>query len=340
MRDIAAIDHERSRLRATSRGSKSLHALHRLFTDARDRDGAWRAASALVLLGEADHDERHRFERDRPRAPIRPKHRLDDTLWLTHLRHPDEDLVVSKLLEQLWPAVLGLRGMSDRDAGLSAKHLVDPRTSTVTLASTFGWAADTLGLRQPRLYLREDVSGGLTHMPVFPLASLSGATLLTGFEPADLIFIVGRHLSDYRGEHYVRTLLPSVHELRMVLLAGLRIAGLGPADPRVDAVAAELVRKLVPAQLSTLGVLTRAMLSSAVDVDVARWRRGVELTACRAGLLLCDDLSAAARMIRALGAGMPDDVSFGDKIDELIQFSVSDDYGKLRRALGIACRFG
>src|SRR6478609_579514 len=103
MRDAAAIDEERGRLRAVPRHADSLHALHRLFTDAGDRDAAWRAASALVFLGEAEHDERRRFERDLPRTPIHPKHRLDDTLWLTHLRHPDEDLVVSKLLQQLWP---------------------------------------------------------------------------------------------------------------------------------------------------------------------------------------------------------------------------------------------
>jgi len=50
-------------------------------------------------------------------------------------------------------------------------------------------------------------------------ASVAGQTVLTGFTPQDLTFIVGKHLAMYRGEHYIKTLFPTVTELTVLLFA-------------------------------------------------------------------------------------------------------------------------
>ena len=44
---------------------------------------------------------------------------------------------------------------------LDPRFRQDPATSTVTLARTFGWAAQVLGLPCPLLYVRSDVPGAL-----------------------------------------------------------------------------------------------------------------------------------------------------------------------------------
>lgn len=313
----------------------SYQALYRLYFDARAYDKAWCLASTLVFLKKADNEQQQYFEQYRVKGPIRPTSRLDDERWLRDLAHPDEDLIVSKIFSQVWPAVLGLRGKTDKDAGLAPKYLVDPAQSTVTLARTFGFVAQVLGIPAPRLYLRQDVQGGLSHLPVFPLASLSGATLLQGFQPQDLMFITARHLSDYRGEHYIRTLMPSNTELKTVLMASLRLANLVPGDAQIDAVAQELRTKLQAAQLDVIGTLGRRFIAAGARTDVKKWLQGVEITACRAGFLICNDIDTAARMITALGASGPVDLPAKDKIKEIVLFSVSEEYFRLRQALGI-----
>jgi tetratricopeptide (TPR) repeat protein len=313
----------------------SYQALYRLYFDARAYDKAWCLASTLVFLKKADAEQTQYFEQYRQRGPIRPTSRLDDERWLKDLAHPDEDLIVSKIFQQVWPAVLSLRGKADKDAGLAAKYQVDPAQSTVTLARTYGFVAQVLGIQTPRLFLRQDVQGGLSHLPVYPLASLSGATLLQGFQPQDLMFICARHLSDFRGEHYIRTMMPSNTELKTVLMASLRLANLIPADPQVDAVAAELRGKLQPAQLDVLGTLSRRFVQAGARTDVKKWLQGVEVTACRAGFLICNDIETAAKMITALGAQGPVDLAPKDKIKEIVLFSVSEEYFRLRQALGI-----
>ena len=313
----------------------SYQALYKLYFDARAYDKAWCLAATLTFLKKADNEQVQYFEQYRQKGPIRPASRLDNERWLKDLVHPEEDLVVAKIFEQVWPALLSLRGKPDKDAGLAAKYAVDPATHTATMPRTFGFVSQVLGLPTPRLFLRTDVPGGLTHMPVYPLASLSGSTLLSGFQPQDLMFICARHLSDYRGEHYIRTLMPSNTELKTVLMAALRISNLVPADPAVDPIAVQLREKMNAPQVDALGTLGRRFVQAGARTDVKRWLQCVELTACRAGFLICNDLETAARMIQTLGATSAVDLAPKEKIKELVLFSVSEEYFRLRQVLGI-----
>jgi tetratricopeptide (TPR) repeat protein len=314
----------------------SYQALYRLYFDARAYDKAWCVAATLTFLKKADTEQAQFYEQYRQRGPIRPTSRLDNERWLKDLAHPDQDLVTSKIFEVLWPAVLSVKGKTDKEMGLHPKYQVDPAQSTVTLARTFGFVSQVLGIATPRLFLRPDVAGGLTHLPVFPLASLCGATLLQGFQPQDLMFVCARHLSDYRPEHYIRSLLPSSSELKVVLMAGLAIAQLiPPADPAVEQTVQALVRRLAPAHLDALRTLGKRFIEAGARTDVKKWLQCVELTACRAGFLICNDLETAGRMIAALGPAGPVDLPPKEKIKELVLFSVSEEYFRLREALGI-----
>lgn len=314
----------------------SYQALYKLYFDARQYDKAWCLAATLSFLKKADAEQSQFFEQYRQKGPIRPSSRLDNERWLRDLAHPEQDLVTSKIFEVLSPAVLGLKGKADKDAGLAQKYQVDPASSTVTLARTYGFVAQVLGIPTPRLFLRQDVPGGLVHMPVYPLASLCGSTLLQGFQPQDLMFVAARHLSDYRGEHYIRTLLPSNSELKTVLMAGLAIAQLVPAqDPAVQQTVQALAPKLQPLQVDALRTLGKKFMEAGARTDVKRWLQCVELTACRAGFLICNDLETAGRMITALGPAGPVDLPPKEKIKELVLFSVSEEYFNLRKALGI-----
>ena len=313
----------------------SYQALYRLYFDARAYDKAWCLAATLVFLKKADAEQQQFYSDNKPGGIIKPTNRLDNERWLKDLVHPEQDLLASKIFEQIWPAVLGLRVRADKDLGLSPKHLVDPATSTVTFARSFGFVANVLGLPVPRLFLRTDVQGGLTHMAAWPQASLCGATLLSGFSPNDLMFVAARHLSDYRPEHYIRTMLASNTELKSVLLAALRIAGVMPAgDATIEQVAQQLAPKIQPAQVDALRTLGRRFVDAGARTDIKRWLQCVELTSCRAGLLVCNDLDTAARMVNQLPpAGV--DLAPKDKIKELVLFSVSEEYFRLREQLGI-----
>ena len=251
--------------------------------------------------------------------------------------HPDEDRYVSKIMELMAPAVHAVKQASDKALNLAKHKPVDPMTSTVTFAKTFGFVMQVLNIPiQPRLFLQQQAPGGLTHIPGSnPPAVIAGSTLLSGYTPMDLMFVNGRFLSYYLSEHFVRTLFQSHTELRMLLLAALRISGMGPADPQVDAWAGQISQHLTAAQQDGLRAVCRKFIEAGGSTDIKKWMQSVELTGVRAGFLLANDLEVARKMIQALPPEGSVDLPPKDKLKELVLFSVSESYFKLREQLGI-----
>jgi len=318
----------------------SYRSLYKLYFDARAYDKAWCLASTLVFLKKADAEQQQFYEQYRNRGMIRPTSRLDNERFVKDLFHPDEDLYIGKMFEAVLPAVLAIKAQSDKQLGLVKKEQVDPATSTVTFAKTFGFVGQVLTLPVPRLFLKPASPGGLIHAPSDPVASVCGSTLLSGFNPQDLTFVVAHHLAFYRGEHYLMRLLPTQPELKLALVSGLRLVGLGSADPAVDQWAQMIQPRLSPTNLESLRIVAKRFVEAGGRGDVKKWMQSVELTACRAGFLVCNDLEIAGRMIQSMPSAGPQDLPPKDKIKELVLFSVSEQYFRLREALGIQINIG
>ncbi|NOY93292.1 MAG: tetratricopeptide repeat protein [Deltaproteobacteria bacterium] len=315
----------------------SYRALYKLYFDARAYDKAWCLASTLNFLKKADAEQQQFYTQYKQGDMIRPQARVERNAWFADLFHPDEDRFVSKIMELVAPAVHAAKTASDKALNIHKLKVVDPATSTVTLARTFGFSMNVLSIPiQPRLFLQAQTPGGLAHVPGSnPPAVICGATLLSGYKPADLAFVTARFLTYYKSEHFVRTLLSSHSELRIILLAAMRISGVAPADPQVDALAQQLQQHLTPTAVDGLRQVCRKFVEAGARTDVKRWMQTVELTALRAGFLVCGDLETAARMVQALPPEGSVDLPPKDKVKELVLFSVSENYFRLREALGI-----
>jgi tetratricopeptide (TPR) repeat protein len=319
-------------------------ALYRLYLHKQSYDEAWCLAAAMSFLRKAEDEEKRFFEDYRPQGILPVKGRVSNDLWQSAVFHADENLYVSKIFEMIAPAALLAKIAQLQGQGklpvLDKRFRQDPTTSTVTFAKTFGWAAQVLGIQPPDLYVRNDVPGAIVAVPALPPASVAGQTVLTGFQPQELTFMCGKHLSHYRGEHYIRTLFPTQAELTIMLFAGVMIAA--PATPmpqemaaQIRATAQELAKHIQPVQLEGLRMVVKRFIEEGAKANIKRWNQAVELTACRAGLIVSGDLEVAKKILSA-EQQLPGDLSAADKMKELLLYFVSEEYSRVRQALGIA----
>ncbi len=318
--------------------------LYRLYLEKKAYDPAWCLAAALSFLRKADEEERKFFEDYRPQGMLQVKNRLDNEGWFKSLFHEEENLFIGKIFEMIAGAALrakieSLKAKKELPV-LDARFKQDPATSTVTFARTFGWAAQVLGLPPPSLYVRSDVPGALSFAPNEPPASVAGQTVLTGFTPQELTFIIGKHLSMYRGEHYIKTLFPTVTELTVLLFAGMKmVAPETPCPPDIEkqviATAQTLRGFMQPVQLEGLRMVVKKFIAEGAKANIKRWVQCVEVTAARAGFLLAGDLDIAKKIIAA-EQPLPGDLTPAEKLKEILAFSVSEQYFHLRQSLGIA----
>jgi hypothetical protein len=105
--------------------------------------------------------------------------------------------------------------------------------------------------------------------------------------------------------------------------------------PAVNTTAQELVKHMSQVQRDGLRMVVQKFVEDGAKADLKRWMQTVDVTSCRAGLLLCADLEIAKKII-AQEPQLPGDLAAQEKMKELIVFSVSEQYFSLRKALGIA----
>ncbi len=339
-----AIKEQRRLLKLDPLAAEPYLALYRLQLHKQAYDDAWCLASALSFMGKADAETERFFQDYRPQGMLPVTGRLGNEHWLKALVHEDENLHISKIFEMIAPAALqaklALLKSQNKLIAPDERFRQDPATSTITFAKTFGWASQVLGINPPQLFVRNDVPGYIQAVVYSPPASVAGQTVLSGFQPQELTFICGKHLTRYRPEHFLQILFPSRDELTIMLFAGVLLAApqqpMPPdLDPHIRQAAAQLGQFMQPTHLEGLRQVVKQFIAAGAKANIKAWNQAVEYTACRAGLLLCGDLQIAKKII-AQEPQAPGSVSPQDKLTDLLVFSASVEYCALRKALGVA----
>jgi hypothetical protein len=134
---------------------------------------------------------------------------------------------------------------------------------------------------------------------------------------------------------YLKTLFSAVPDLEDLFLAALTIGnpGLPIADDmkrRVTPIAQAIQPLLEAPQVDALRGCFLRFVEEGGRTNLQRWSAAAEKTAARAGLVLCGDLGTA------LGLPEAEEGANGEIAKDLLWFSASDRYGKLRRQLGVA----
>jgi hypothetical protein len=328
------------RLRHDPRDLDALRALYRVHERSGDVDRMACVANVLAFLGAANDAEMAVHKEHRIEGLIRPTTSLSPESWRRYLFHPEEEVLTGEIFAVIASAVLlGRVAALRRDKLLPAldpARKQDPVQSTLQGVRCFSWAASILGMRPPTLYADPDYAGAVEMVPGVPPATRLGKRALSGRSPRELAFLAGRHLAWYREERFVRLLVPQIPDLEDLFLAALVIGNPGiplRADTkrRVTALSAAIEPVLEPVQIDRLRGAFLRFVEEGGRTNLQRWAAAADHTAARAGLLLADDLEAAAAMLE-----VEDQSAARERIDDLLVFVTSDRYANLRKAIGIA----
>ncbi len=340
---LAVAEFERIAQHAPTRASTyaRLFGLHRR---AGRTDRAWLAGSALAELGSADMDQQLFVDQYRLDGPIRPTRSLDDAAWDELLRAPGADDVVTGVLRAIGATAAAARVEELRQA--RALVTLDPArrqsaTSTASAVRSFYWASQVLGVEPPDLYVMENVPGGVAGVHAFAPTTALGPDVLRGLTTKDLAFLAGRHLTYYRPEHYSLICYPTLNDLSALFLGAVKVVlpDLEAPAPIRDAAARHgrvLAKQASDEEKRRLVAAVDRLQARGGRVDLGAWIRSVELSAQRAGLLLCGDLAVAtARLHAEKETRAIAELTFEEKRGDLLAFCVSDNLARARALLGV-----
>lgn len=327
------------RVRRDPLNAGALRQLYRTYGAKNDLDRQWCVAEALVAAGHANDAERQLYERHRSQTLIAPRAGIASQSWYECLFHPEEEVLTGQIFGVIAPAVLLGRVTALRREGKlpmpKPENKQDPAKATVTAVRALPWGAALLGLAVPPIYLEKERDAGYEHIPGVPPSTFIGKRVLSGRSQLEHAFLVGRHLSGYRQEHFVRTLFSAVPDLEDLFLAALTLGnpGLPIAEDmkrRVAPIAAAIEPVLEPHHKDALRGHFLRFVEEGGRTNLQRWSSAAEKTSVRAGLALCNDLPTACALLE------PEEGKLGELARDLIAFVTSERYFLLRRRMGIA----
>ncbi len=347
--DLSSLDVEASatqspedawkRVRHSPTDAEALRALVNAYDVAGDEDGKYLATHALSALGKAEPEEEAFVKAHRPTQLIAPCRSIDDSMWRSGLIHPEEEASTGAIFSIVAPAILvGRVTTLRRDNQLhqpAEDTLQDPATSTVMSVRALSWAAALLGLPVPRTYVEPNRRGAYVHNAGIPPVTILGADAVRGKTAPQLAFLVGQHMSGYRGEHFVRTLFSGTEDLEDLFLAALLVANprlpvSGAKGARVQPIARAIEPLLEPAALDQLKSAYLHFAEEGGRTNLQRWSLATQKTAARVGLTLCQDLTVARDLLT------PVEGQAGPIFLDLLSFSTGPKFLTLRQELGIA----
>ena len=314
----------------------SYHRLFEMYKAGGLHDKAFCVARTLVFLKQATADEQALFGRFPAASARRARGRIADDLIRRCVLPADQEPLVTNILAFLMPTLVAWRS-KPRPPSLRGAEAIDVSESPSAAAQALAYVCGVLGVSLPELYFQPAEAGDAVLIsargPGDPRpVMIVQAGLLREREEGDVVFEVARHTFDLYAPLYAFSILERSPEALKQLLVACSLLGErgGEGGPAIAPIVAEIQARAAPAALEQVKALARQL--GATDVKV--WARAAAVAGYRFGLLLGNDLSAAAHAIAA--EQRVGNLSGKDALKELIIYSVSEAYFEARQAIGIA----
>jgi tetratricopeptide (TPR) repeat protein len=315
--------------------------LRRMYTQARLADGAWLAAQALHVLGQAQPDESRFYQRFRGLELVQARRRLTGDEFMELVMPDDSEPLVTSLFSLIEPYVLATRGRPESAYGLGVEDELDMQRYPHGLVYAFYHAAQIFPGDEPRIFQRQSDPSRVTPLATpSPSVVLGAGAFADGMGPLESAFVAGSEITHALPGLRLRTLLPNMTALKSWLLGAIRLVKPKfPVASELEASVIDAARVLESAATGEyrehLVHTVSKLLQDSAALDLKRWIRSVDQAADRAGLILCGDLDVGVAVIRSEPArqGALDPVA---RARDMLIYSVSAAHIEVRERLAVA----
>ncbi|MGE5186228.1 MAG: tetratricopeptide repeat protein, partial [Acidobacteriota bacterium] len=322
----------------------SYKALRKIYMDTHQYDKTWCVCNTLAFLKKADPDELQFYEQYKPRGLVKAKNMMTPDTW-AKLVHPDENRYISAIMGACWQGVAAMKAFPHKEFGVKRKDRRQLQGDPLMFSKLFLYVAQVLNVQLPEIYLVEDnkaadiqLANAIERNELCP-SFVVRPHLLQGKNEREVAFLSARRLTFMRPEYYLRMLLPTNTELKIVVLSA--IAMLQPRFPippdsvgMVQQYVPEMQKRMPPHSMEQLAMVVQKFIQAAPEINLAKWGHAVDAVSHRAGFVVCGDLEVAARMVSAepVVVGGP---QVKDKIKELVLYSISEEFFSVRAQMGL-----
>ena len=317
----------------------SYHALFNIYMRSKQIDKAYCVARTLAFLKQATEPEQALYEKYVTPDFRQARQRLSEETLRRHVFTKDEDPFLTGILGSVAPAVAAWK-LKSLPPAYREEDRIDISIDKQPISQMANYVCNVLNVGRPDVFLRPNDPGDVQMINANREGQIRPtmivyANLLKGKHERHLAFALGRHMLDLYLPHYAYVALDrSPQTLKAVFMVCMHMCGLQVGQ--VDRNAVRNISERLPANyVDQMKSLMRRFVESGGSTDVKLWAQATELAGYRVGLLLCDDMQVAAHIISQEQTAFGSTMTPKDKIRELVLYSISEDYFRARRNIGM-----
>ncbi|HEY5946714.1 MAG TPA: tetratricopeptide repeat protein [Kofleriaceae bacterium] len=280
----------------------SYKALRKIYMDSHQYDKTWCVCNTLAFLKKADPDELQFYEQYKPRGLVKAKNMMSNETW-SKLVHPDENRFISAIMAACWQGVAAMKAFPHKDFGIKRKDRRQLQGDPLMVSKLFYYVAQVLNVQLPEVFLVEDnkaadiqLANAIEKGELCP-SFVVRPHLLQGKNEREVAFLSARRLTFMRPEYYLKMLLPTNTELKVVVLTA--IVMLQPRFPvppdtvqLVQQYLPEMQKRMPPHAMEQLGLVVQKFIQAAPEINLAKWGHAVDAVSHRAGFVAMNTFAA------------------------------------------------
>ena len=297
-------------------------------------------ASALSFLQNANQDEEDFYKRYLGQHLQPAKRQLTAEQWKI-LYHPSQDMLTSNIMGMIAVNMRRWYSRTHKEWGLHKRRDLLDLSQQIPFCKIYEYAKGILGVNPaPQVYLKKDGQiSGMMIGNLDPAAFIVGNDMFQGKADRELAFYIGRNLALARPEHYLAGGFFPTGNLLIFFLAAMQMSSpnINFAQNNEQVIdCMQQMQKMIPGPiLMQLQGFVQQFLKTGKNADLSSWRKSVDHTTNRVGMVLCGDLRTAANVVKN-DAVPVSKATPKDKIREMVVFWISDEHFKMRKQLGLA----
>jgi len=326
-----AIDLHLDNLKNANIDFDSLHSLVRLYSEKKKYDRAFCYSALLTYSNQATEDEANFYNSYKPVMQIKINQTLSRATLERYIYPPNTNTDINEVFSRVSGIIADfyrkkkVKAISDIDV---KRDLMSKESRVYKVAANI---MNSIGLPNYDFYKSASFKGIRIENTKPNSVIVLGNDMVADRDDIETSFYLGRHLFYLLSEFYLVDISDSVgigvHDFfKVILSVFIPSIQVGKEYAKLQ----KILRKSTPGDTSAL--IER--LANSGSVDLNPWLKNIELTANRVALVTCGDINRAIKVIREDGSSFSN-LSAKEKIDDLIKYSVSEQYLELRESLNI-----
>ena len=326
-----AIELHLETLKSNNTNIESIHSLVKLYSDSKKYDRAFCYSALLNYLGEANEDEAKFYNAYKPMMQINIGQTLSRATLEKYVYPENTNTSINEIFSRASGIIADfyrkkkVKAISDIDF---KKDLMPKETRVYKVASK---VMKSVGLADHDFYKSASFKGIRIENTKPNTVVVLGNDMVADRDDIETTFYLGRHLFYLLSEFYLVDISDSVgigvHDFFKVILS-MFIPSIS-----VDKSFAKLQKVLRKNIAGDTSALVEKLTASG-SVDLNPWLRNIELTANRVGLIMSGDINRAIKVTKEDKSTFSK-LTLKEKMDDLVNYSISEDYLAIRESLNI-----